>query len=576
VYVVRYWLLDAKGYTRKSQKLAREARRDTLATISFPSVTPPPDLFASDAESTLAAEPEELAVGFALNNYVIEACIGRGAMGVVYRARHSLLKKQVALKVMSTTLLTSTEARQRFFREAQAAAAIKHAHVVDIIDVGVARGTPYLVMELLDGIDLEKQLEDQPPLTSSELVALALPLIAALSAAHEAGVVHRDLKPGNIFLARGRDGIAIPKLLDFGVSKFSGVKAEDLTMTPLDQLLGSPLYLPPEALQGARELTALSDQYSLAVVLYECITGKPPFECESLLTLLNAIAAGDFVSPRQIMPETSLAVERTILRAMSADPGQRFGHINQMGQALLVDADLRTQALWNPSFGLPPPTLAAPMEPAPPPAASTDRASAPGPEPQVAIVVSEAAPFPWLSAEKKRRNKLVLPLALAFVGMLGLWVALGPSDPRAPTAQRSAQSAAGTEAAKPATSDVAAGVPRAPTAALAASALIPTTGAAEEKARDATSAPRSGETPSQVDTPSTRSLPRARKATPGSARSAQRSSASPRVGKVSRAESDKELRQLFFPPAADDKGAAARRPASGDPTPVVNEAPIYD
>jgi eukaryotic-like serine/threonine-protein kinase len=331
--------------------------------------------FASEAE----AEAEVLPVGFALNNYVIEACIGRGAMGVVYRARHSLLKKQVALKVMSTKLLASTEARHRFFREAQAAAAIKHPHVVDIMDVGVARGTPYLVMELLDGIDLEKQLEGQAPLTNVELVALALPLIAALAAAHDAGVVHRDLKPGNIFLARSNDGVVVPKLLDFGVSKFSGFEfsgfgAKDLAMTPFDQLLGSPLYLPPEALQGARELTARSDQYSLAVVLYECITGKPPFVHESLLTLLNAIAAGDFAPPRQLVPETSLVVERAILRAMSADPGERFQHIRDFGQALLEDADLRTRALWNQSFGLPLPTLVIPMEPALSPAASLDPA----------------------------------------------------------------------------------------------------------------------------------------------------------------------------------------------------------
>ncbi len=553
-----------------------------MANSSFSSVIPPPDLFASDPDSSPANEPEQLPVGFALNNYVIQACIGRGAMGVVYRAQHSLLKKQVALKVMSTTLLTSTEARQRFFREAQAAAAIKHAHVVDVIDVGVARGTPYLVMELLDGIDLERQLEQRPPLTNAELVALALPLIAALSAAHDAGVVHRDLKPGNIFLARGQNGVVIPTLLDFGVSKFAGFKPADLTMTPLDQLLGSPLYLPPEALQGARELTALSDQYSLAVVLYECITGRPPFECESLLTLLNAISAGDFAPPRQVQPETSLIVERVILRAMSADPVQRFGHIHEMGQALLEGADLRTQALWNPSFGLPLPTLTAPMEPTPPAASSPDRASAPAPE-ATAAVTAEGPVFPWLVTETKRRSRLWLPFALACAGLLVLWVVWGSSSPGEPSAQPSGQRAAGGEAAMPApssvepdgpvrSSDVGAGVLASESA---AGAII----SVREVEPDATRVPAgtqpSGATSADADVRSARARNRARKATPGSARAAQGPAASARAGKLPRTENEAELRQLFFPPAADAEGAAPR-PARESATPVVNEAPIYD
>jgi serine/threonine protein kinase len=565
-----------------------------VPTSSSPLKITPTQLFAADAEGALGSEPEVLPVGFALNNYVIQACIGRGAMGVVYRAQHSLLKKQVALKVMSATLLTSTDARHRFFREAQAAAAVKHPHVVDILDVGVAQGTPYLVMELLEGIDLEKQLEARSPLSNAELVALALPLIAALGAAHDAGVVHRDLKPGNIFLARGSDGVPVPKLLDFGVSKFSGFKAEDLAMTPFDQLLGSPLYLPPEALQGARELTPLSDQYSLAVVLYECITGKPPFACESLLTLLNAISASEFAPPRQIAPETSPAVERAILRAMSADPSQRFEHIRDLGQALLADADLRTRALWNPSFGLPLPTLAAALEPtslavtpthatpASGAASDADRAATASAPPAGTAAMSEVAAFQWLSTEPKRRSTLGLLLGVALVGLVVLWVAVGQNGALAPSAQpvRVKAREAGPPQGMSATAQT--GAPRPLSAEAAApndptGPLVPASDAAQNDARARSGTERlSVATSDDADLRNGRESSRPRKATPGGARSAPRASTSTRAGRSSRADDERELRQLFFPAAAGSEGPAVASPGSDDPTPVANEAPIFD
>jgi len=199
-------------------------------------------------------------------------------MAAVYRAEHTVLKKDFALKIMSPALLDSSEARQRFLLEAQAAAAIDHPNVVHITDAGVATGTPYLVMELLEGEDLERYLDRSGPLSVTEVAALGLPLAAALAAAHDHGVVHRDVKPGNVFLAQGPDGQCVPKLLDFGISKLlRSTTPAELSVTGIDELMGSPLYLPPEAMLGARELTPRSDQYSLAVVLYECVTGQPPF-----------------------------------------------------------------------------------------------------------------------------------------------------------------------------------------------------------------------------------------------------------------------------------------------------------
>jgi eukaryotic-like serine/threonine-protein kinase len=306
------------------------------------------DIADVDGSSELVLLP----AGSRFGNYVVHECIGQGAIGNVYRAEHALLEKPVALKVLDSSLLQSADARQRFLREGQAAAAIKHPNVVDITDVGVFEGTPYLVMELLEGEDLELHLQRREPLSEREIASLLIPIAAALGAAHDRGVVHRDLKPSNIFISRSPDGEVVPKILDFGISKVARALATtDFESTPFDQLLGSPLYLPPEAVRGSRDLTAKSDQYSLGVVLYECVTGRPPFSGDSLLSILNQIAAGDFVRPSRLRSDVSLRLEHAILRALNPDPAQRFDHVRDLGRELLEVAGMRTQMLWGRTFG---------------------------------------------------------------------------------------------------------------------------------------------------------------------------------------------------------------------------------
>jgi serine/threonine protein kinase len=294
-----------------------------------------------------------LPAGFQFGAYVIGACIGQGGMARIYRAEHRVLHKPVALKVMETALLERPDGRPRFLREGQAAAAVKHPNVVDITDVGVWQGRPYLVMELLEGEDLEQYLSRHKPLTEHDVARIMIPVIAGLATAHAAGVIHRDLKPSNIFLARGPDGEVVPKLLDFGISKLANaLRALDPASTPVGELMGSPMYMSPEAVRGARDLLPQSDQYSVGVMLYECVTGRPPFYGDSLLGVLEAVAHGQFESPRRFRPDLSTVLEVAILRAMSRDPDDRFPNVRELGRALCEAADQRTRLLWTPSFGL--------------------------------------------------------------------------------------------------------------------------------------------------------------------------------------------------------------------------------
>ena len=294
-----------------------------------------------------------LPAGFQFGAYVIGSCIGRGGMARIYRAEHRVLHKPVALKVMESALLERPDGRPRFLREGQAAAAVKHPNVVDITDVGVWQGRPYLVMELLEGEDLEQYLSRHKPLAEQDVARIMIPIIAGLATAHAAGVIHRDLKPSNVFLARGPDDEVVPKLLDFGISKLANaLRTLDPASTPLGELMGSPMYMSPEAVRGARDLSPQSDQYSLGVILYECVTGRPPFYGDSLLGVLEAVAHGHFESPRRFRPELSTVLEVAILRAMSRDPADRFPSVRELGRALCEAADQRTRLLWTPSFGV--------------------------------------------------------------------------------------------------------------------------------------------------------------------------------------------------------------------------------
>jgi serine/threonine protein kinase len=285
-----------------------------------------------------------------LGKYQIVQRLGGGGMGTVYEAVHRDIAKPVALKTLAARLASEPAAQARFLREAASASRLTHPHVVDVTDFGSDGGITYLVMELLRGEDLAAALAREPMGLSVERIAdVMLAVCAGVFAAHEAGVVHRDLKPPNIFLSHGSLEETVPKVLDFGISKLLDEKMSS-TLTGTGTVLGTTPYLSPEQVAG-RPVDARSDQYSLGVILYECVTGRRPHEGETLFTIMRSIADGRFRRPRELRSDVPPAFEAVIMRAMSHDPARRYETVHALGHALLPFATQRRRLLWGEYFG---------------------------------------------------------------------------------------------------------------------------------------------------------------------------------------------------------------------------------
>jgi eukaryotic-like serine/threonine-protein kinase len=287
--------------------------------------------------------------GDQLGSYVIDRQLGQGGMAVVYEARHRVIGKRVALKMLLPHHAAHPELAQRFQREGEAAALLDHPNAVAVLDGGCdARGTPFLVMEYLEGEDLGTVLSREGRLGVERTVDLLLPMIAAIAAAHDLGIVHRDLKPENLFLAR-RHGPIVPKVLDFGISKTN--EAESMKLTRSESLLGTPHYMAPEQAQGAGQADAQSDQFAIGVMLYECVTGQCPFEGNSLFAVLAAIVGGALTPPSELVPGLDPVFEAIVTRALSKQPEARFADLRALGSALLPLASPRLRLAYADELG---------------------------------------------------------------------------------------------------------------------------------------------------------------------------------------------------------------------------------
>ncbi|MEJ7729589.1 MAG: protein kinase [Polyangiaceae bacterium] len=281
--------------------------------------------------------------------YQVVSCVGSGGAAEVYQAIHLGLKKRVALKVLRSHLSGRQDVRARFLREGELAARIQHPNVVDIIDVGACEGIPFIVMEYLEGETLADLLRRQPRLEVQHVVHIMLPVLAAVAAGHDRGVVHRDLKPGNIFLATDGRRRTMPKVLDFGIS---GVISDDAGAPSEPGVLGTPYYMSSEQARGDRALDARTDQFALGVILYEATTGRSPWKSQSLLGLIHEVGKGEFSAPRRHRPELDTELEAVILKAMRRSASERFESTRAMGAELLRFASIRAREYWAVEFGI--------------------------------------------------------------------------------------------------------------------------------------------------------------------------------------------------------------------------------
>jgi len=271
------------------------------------------------------------------DKYRIERVVGRGGMGIVMAAWHLALDQRVALKCLQPELAQNAESAARFLREARAAAKIKSEHGVRVLDVGnLEDGLPYMVMEFLDGRDFSDELRDRGPLPIEECINYALQAIEAVAEAHSLGIVHRDLKPENLFLARQPDGTRRVKVLDFGISKSMVIaSADNRSLTQSSTIMGSPLYMSPEQMRAPRSVDARTDIWSLGAIIYELLTGNPPYTADTLPQLCSKMLEADPTPLRVYRADVDPELERTVTRCLARNVAERWQSMGELAQALL-------------------------------------------------------------------------------------------------------------------------------------------------------------------------------------------------------------------------------------------------
>ncbi|MGE0790124.1 MAG: serine/threonine-protein kinase [Sandaracinaceae bacterium] len=269
--------------------------------------------------------------------YKLEEILGRGGMGVVYGGTHTWTGRGVAVKVLKPDYAADPESVRRFLQEARSAAAIDHPNVIDVLDMGAEDdGTVFMVLERLEGETLGQRLDARGRLDAAEALDTMLPVLDGLRSAHAAHVLHRDIKPDNIFISTDGAGRVVPKLLDFGMSKVLGAA---LGTTHSGALLGTPYYMAPEQAEGAASIGPAADVWAAGAVLYQALVGKRPFEGTSHPAILLKIARGDFTPIATAAPHVPPRVAAVVERALALDLDERWPDVETFARALRAAAE---------------------------------------------------------------------------------------------------------------------------------------------------------------------------------------------------------------------------------------------
>ena len=268
--------------------------------------------------------------------FCVERIIATGGAGVVVAARHLQLGETVALKFLISQPDRDATDLARFVREAQSAVKLKNEHVARVLDVGsLEDGSPYMVMEYLEGSDLDKMLRQRGPLSITDAVDYLLQACEAIAEAHHLGIVHRDIKPSNFFLTRRNDGSPLIKVLDFGIAKARDELKQDLSLTKTRTVLGSPVYMSPEQIRSARSVDHRTDIWSLGVTLYELLTDQLPFDGDSITGVAAAVSADPIAPIRDLRAEIPTGLSTIVEKCLEKRPVDRYQSVAELAAALV-------------------------------------------------------------------------------------------------------------------------------------------------------------------------------------------------------------------------------------------------
>ena len=385
--------------------------------------------------------------------YRVDRVLGEGGMGIVFQATHVRLGQRVAIKMLHPQMLSKPEIVERFEREARAAAQLRSTNAVRVVDVDVTPDhLPYMVMEFLDGHDLAAELQVRGKFNVPDAVDCVLQACAAMNEAHALGIVHRDLKPSNLFLAREGTGTVV-KVLDFGISKMAATEL-DVHVTSTLATMGTPLYMSPEQIRSTKSVDARADVWSLGVILFELLSGRPPFT-GSAMAVSAAIVADPPTSLRELQPGVPESLEQVVLKALAKTPDARWPDVQSLAAALapfaggrvsILPSGARERLTSSPSL-VSGPTLAAPT-----PAISVSpmahtEAAVLGATPAPVITAGSWAAQPLGTTTRPRRGRVTFLAALAAVPVVA--IAVGAVVVLRPTSVVKDGSIAATSVAEP-------------------------------------------------------------------------------------------------------------------------------